>query len=89
MITARTNEMCLNVQPSAIGSPTVEAIIRAQRAAGRPELIHFAGASHRDGFAWEVTLAWVAEPLADLATLKSRAFKAHYRIELTPEQCMF
>jgi hypothetical protein len=53
-----------------------EAAIRQMRAAGRDEMIHYAGASHRDPIAWHVTRAWIDDPSRTESECKSRAFKA-------------
>lgn len=37
----------------------IEAIIAEMRAAGRQELVHYAGAAHRDPVAWFMVRVWI------------------------------
>lgn len=54
-------------------SNTYEHLIGVMRVAGRHELIHYAGAAHRDPVARALCVEYVRDPNADEATLKSRA----------------
>jgi len=56
------------------------------RAAGRDELIHYAGAAHRDLVAWHMCAAYLADQDAPEHVLKSRALKEAHGIDITPEQ---
>lgn len=60
----------------------IEALLNAM-----PEhLVHYAGAAHRDPVAWHFCRTWQAMPTADEATLKSRALKAAWGWDVSPEQ---
>lgn len=48
-------------------------IIAAMRAAGRTELVHFAGAAHRDRAAAQLCREWQRSPSADEDTLRQAA----------------
>lgn len=48
-------------------------LIDHMRATGRDELVHYAGAAHRDQVAWQVCIAYLAQPDAPEAELKARA----------------
>lgn len=50
-----------------------EAAICLMRAAGREELIHYAGAAHRDPVAWHVTRAWLDDTTRTESECKERA----------------
>lgn len=50
-----------------------EAIIRDMRTNGRPDLVHFAGAAHRDPAAARVVEQWLIDPTASEADLRARA----------------
>lgn len=52
----------LAIQPTHVSHPTIDALVSAMRAAGRLELVHYAGACWRDDDAWRVCCAWVASP---------------------------
>lgn len=65
---------------------TIDQLVDALRAAGRHELIHYAGASYRDSTAHRVCVEWLADPGADEPTLKSRALQAVYGWHISPEQ---
>ena len=60
--------------------------IRAMNAAGRTEMIHYAGAAHRDQVAWHVTRAWLDQTSRTESECKSLALRAAWRVDLTPEQ---
>jgi hypothetical protein len=64
------------IRPTHVASRTITELCAAMHAAGRSELVHYAGASYRDSVAWQMCLAWQADPTADEAELKSRALKA-------------
>jgi hypothetical protein len=51
-------------------------IVEAMRRAGRDELVHYAGAAHRDLVAWHMTAEWLVTPGASEAELKRRALVA-------------
>lgn len=57
-------------------SLNIETIIAGMRAAGRDELIHYAGAAHRDRVAWHMTAEWLRSPWATESVLKTRALAA-------------
>jgi hypothetical protein len=63
-----------------------EAAIRQMRAAGRDEMIHYSGASHRDPIAWHITRAWLDDPSCTESECKSIALKAAWNTDLSPEQ---
>lgn len=50
-----------------------EAIIRTMRATGREDVIHFAGAAHRDDAAARVVEEWLLDPTATERALRRRA----------------
>lgn len=51
-------------------------VIEAMRLTGRIELIHYAGAAHRDDVALHMCAQYLADPDADEATLKARALES-------------
>lgn len=51
-----------------------------------PHLQHYAGAAHRDPVAREFCRAWCNDPTADEPTLKSRALKEAWGVDVTPAQ---
>jgi len=63
----------------------VPALIAELRAAGRLELIHYAGAAHRDRVAWHVCAAYLEDKSASEPVLKSRALKAALGWEVSPD----
>lgn len=71
--------------PALYVQATAEILIKRLRG-HRPELIHYAGAAHRDAVAAAMCDAYMADPSADEATLKSRALKAAWGWNITPEQ---
>ncbi len=73
------------IRPTHVGSRTIMAICDEMHLADRGELVHYAGASYRDDVAWQICLAWLADRSADEATLKSRALKAAWGWDLSPE----
>lgn len=62
-----------------------EALIREMRAAGRNELIHYAGAAYRDSVAAEMCRQYVADRGATEQVLKSRALKVAWGVDVAPE----
>lgn len=68
--------------------PTINipALIANLRETGRTELIHYAGAAHRDQVAWEVCAGYLETPATPERDLKSRALKKVYGWDVTPEQ---
>ena len=54
-----------------------DAIIADMRRAGRLELIHYAGAAHRDRVAWYVTMGWVWNPSMSEMELKETAARLY------------
>jgi hypothetical protein len=64
----------------------VAALISVLRATGREELIHYAGAAHRDPVAWQMCVSYLADPEAGEAVLKSRALKAAWGVDVSPAQ---
>lgn len=50
-----------------------EAVIRTMREAGREDVIHFAGAAHRDPAAARVVEQWLLDPTATVRALRCRA----------------
>lgn len=46
------------------------------RAAGRLELVHYAGAAYRDAVAARMCFEWADDPIASESTLKMRALQA-------------
>ncbi len=74
-------------RPTWCSHPVLEAIVDAMRAAEREELVHYAGAAHRDEVAWQVSAAWLADPAQPESVLKSRALAiAAPAWSLTPEE---
>lgn len=61
-------------------------LIAQLRAAGREELIHYAGAAHRDLVAWHMCAAYLADPAAPENVLKSRALKEAWGVDVSPDQ---
>jgi hypothetical protein len=61
-------------------------MIEAIRSAGRAELVHYAGAAHRDPVAHRMCLEWTLDPKAGEATLKSRALLAVHGWVVSPAQ---
>lgn len=51
-------------------------ILAHMRSSGRTELVHYAGAAHRDQVAWHMTAQWLDAPFASEAVLKARALRA-------------
>lgn len=72
--------------PSALTYTAIDQFCDALRAAGRHELVHYAGASHRDIVAWHMCSEWLAHPEEDEAQLKSRALKLAYGWEVPAER---
>lgn len=68
-----------NGRPTWCSHPVLEATIEAMREADRTDLVHYAGASHRDDVAWQVALAWLADPEAPESVLKGRALAIAWR----------
>lgn len=60
--------------------------IRAMNATGRTEMIHYAGAAHRDRTDWHVTRAWLDQPTRTESECKSIALWRAWGSTLTPEQ---
>lgn len=56
------------------------------RASGRIELIHYAGAAHRDPVAYALCCEYATDPTASEVTLKARALKVTYGWTVSPEQ---
>ncbi len=54
----------------------VESLILQLRARGREELIHYAGAAHRDPVAWHMCREYKRDPGASESALKVRALAA-------------
>lgn len=63
-----------------------EALVSAMRDAGHDHLLHYAGAAHRDPVAWQMCVAYLADPEASESVLKSRALKAAHGWDVRPEQ---
>ncbi len=64
----------------------IDNIIARMRASDRTELVHYAGAAHRDPFARAVVAAWLADQYASEALLRSRAH--HTRGDsVSPDDC--
>ena len=56
----------------------VDTIIGSMRAHGRDELVHFAGAAHRDLTAWLVVEEWLENPDRTEAELRELALARRY-----------
>lgn len=54
----------------------IPACIEAMRRLGRTDLVHYAGAAHRDLVAWHMTALWLDDPFASEPSLKTRALRA-------------
>lgn len=55
------------------------------RSAGRIELIHYAGAAHRDPVAYALCCEYANDSTVSEETLKARALKAAYGWTVSPE----
>ncbi len=64
----------------------ITAIIAQLKASGRTELIHYAGAAHRDPVAWHMCAEYLAAPRATESQLKSRALLAAHGLRVSTEQ---
>lgn len=60
--------------------------IRAMNEAGRTEMIHYAGAAHRDRSDWHVTRAWLDDPRRTESECKSLALWRAWGVALSPAQ---
>lgn len=74
-------------RPTSVMDPMITHMTRAMRDSGRIELIGYAGACWRDDVAWQVVLAWDAQPHLDRCVLLARAYHVVYGWRLTPEEC--
>lgn len=75
--------------PRAVPAPAtldIAATIAQMRASGRDNLIHYAGAAHRDRVAWHVCAAYLADPTASEGVLKSLALRSAHGWDVSPEQ---
>lgn len=63
-------------RPTHASHGTIGMLIAAMRDYGRHELVHYAGAAHRDSVAWELCLAWLCEPDSLESELLARAINA-------------
>lgn len=66
----------VSIRPASVMSSRIGLLCQLMTQAGRSELIHYAGASYRDDVAWQLCLAWLADPTATERTLKGRALAA-------------
>lgn len=66
----------------------IDYIVGSMRAAGRDELVHYAGACHRDAFAWAIVQAWYREPDASERVLYARAMMAVHGVDVSPAQAV-
>jgi hypothetical protein len=66
----------LSIRPTNVMHPTVNAMVDQMRAAGREELVHYAGAAHRDLTAWRMCEQWLLDRDATESVLKSRVYEA-------------
>jgi hypothetical protein len=64
------------LRPTHVSHSTITAIANEMRWYDREELVHYAGASYRDDVAWQMCLAWLADPTATEQVLKGRALVA-------------
>ena len=73
-----------HTEPAATATPTdldIKAIIRDMRARGREDLVHYAGAAHRDPMAHQMCLEYLDDPtcpegsVSTEHTLKHRAWR--------------
>lgn len=65
----------------------IASVVASLRSSGREDLLHYAGAAHRDSVAWHLCAAYLADPTASEGHLKSRALKAAWGVDVSPEQC--
>lgn len=72
-------------RPWHVSHPTLEGIVAAMRAAGREELVHYAGSCYRDDVAFELCLAWLLAPHLLESELKCTALAAVGCGGLTPD----
>lgn len=62
----------------------IAAVVAQMRASGRLNLVHYAGAAHRDLVAWHFCWAFVADPLARERDLKAIALRCAWGLEVHP-----
>jgi hypothetical protein len=63
----------------------IAAVIAQMRDAGRLNLIHYAGAAHRDLVAWHFCWCYLADPTARERDIKAIALRCAWGIEVNPE----
>lgn len=80
--------LAISAYHSSTGRLQVEALIARMRLRGDDHLVHYAGAAHRDLVAWHMCLAYLETPKAPEWELKSRALKAAYGWDLTPQDIL-
>lgn len=54
----------------------IAAVFASLRTSGREDLLHYAGAAHRDPVAHRMCVEYLADPTASETDLKTRALKA-------------
>lgn len=59
-------------RPTHVSHHTIDLLVNLMKAASRPELLHYAGASYRDDQAWAVCQAWMAAPTTSELNLLRR-----------------
>lgn len=72
-------------RPTHVSHRNIDLICDAMRAAGRTELLHYAGSCYRDDTAWQVCKAWMDNHDADEATLLSIAYRATGWGDISPD----
>lgn len=82
-LAAATHNLLASLETT--GRIPVDALIWVMGEAGHDHLIHYAGAAHRDPVAWHLCAAYLADPQSDEATLKSRALKAAWGWDVSPD----
>lgn len=73
-----SNTTALTVRPTTYA--TIGRLVQHTRDAHREELVHYAGAAHRDAFAWLVVQAFLSSPELCEADLRVRAHAARGQV---------
>jgi hypothetical protein len=66
----------ISAHHAATGLLMTEALIARMRVRCDDDLVHYAGAAHRDPVAWQMCIAYLATPNAPESELKARALRA-------------
>lgn len=74
MSTTASYSTPVTVRPTTFGA--IKRLVQHVRDAGREELVHYAGAAHRDEHAWHVIQCWFTSSTVCEATLQHAAHLA-------------